>query len=59
MEELRRASGELQSIADGRAKELEASYQRLKQQIGGSRVQATAYAPDILGVYVLLPGGRA
>jgi superfamily II DNA or RNA helicase len=58
LEELRRASDELRSIANARAKELEASYQRLKQQIGGSRVQATAYAPDILGVYVLLPGGR-
>ena len=59
LQELGTTNDDLQSIADARAKELEASYERLKQQIGGSRVQATAYAPDVLGVYVLLPGGRA
>ncbi len=49
----------LQQIANGRAEELKASYERLKQQIGGAAVQVHAYPPDILGVYVLLPGGAA
>ncbi|HEV2380766.1 MAG TPA: C-terminal helicase domain-containing protein, partial [Terriglobia bacterium] len=59
LQELAKEIDGLQVIADARAKELEASYERLKQQIGGSRVQATAYLPDVLGVYVLLPGGKA
>jgi len=50
---------ELQRIADQRAKELEAAHDRLKQQIGGSKVKVTAHEPDILGVYVFVPGGKA
>lgn len=50
---------ELQRIADARAKELEAAHDRLKQQIGGAKVKATPHAPDILGIYVFLPGGKA
>ncbi len=51
------AKADLERIADERAKEAEAAYARLREQIGGSHITVTPHAPDILGVYVLLPGG--
>ena len=32
---------------------------RLKQTLGGAKVKVTAHPPDLLSVYVLLPGGKA
>ena len=57
--EVEKQRDKLQALADGRAEELKTSYERLKQQIGGAAVQVQAYPPDVLGVYVLLPGGGA
>jgi superfamily II DNA or RNA helicase len=59
LEEVNANRAELQRIADARATELEAAHDRLKQQIGGAKVKATAHPPDILGIYVFLPGGKA
>ncbi len=59
LEEVKAARADLQRIAQERAGELEASYERLKQQIGGKKVTASAELPDVLGLYVLLPGGKA
>jgi superfamily II DNA or RNA helicase len=59
LQEVNANRAELQRIADARATELEAAHDRLKQQIGGAKVKATAHAPDILGIYVFLPGGKA
>lgn len=44
-------------LVQERAKEVERAHERLRQQVGGRRVRVTVYEPDILGVYVLLPGG--
>jgi hypothetical protein len=51
------AKADLERIAHERAKEAEAAYARLREQIGGSQITVTPHVPDILGVYVLLPGG--
>jgi hypothetical protein len=59
LEELRSDQAALKSIADHRASELEATYERLKPTMGGGKVTVTPYPPDLLGVYVLLPGGNA
>lgn len=59
LEEVLAHRSKLTSFADSRARELEEAHDRLKQQIGGARVKATAYPPDILGFHVLLPGGQA
>jgi hypothetical protein len=59
LEEVHTHRPQFQAIADGRAQELDAAHQRLKQQIGGTAVKAKAYPPDILGIYVLLPGAKA
>jgi len=59
LQEAQVAHSKLQAIADSRCRELEAAHERLKQQIGGTKVTATAYDPDILGIHVLLPGGKA
>jgi superfamily II DNA or RNA helicase len=61
LEELQSSSGQLKSIAEARATELEASYDRLKGTLGGGRVKVklSDRSPDLLGVYVLLPGGNA
>jgi superfamily II DNA or RNA helicase len=56
LEEVRAHNAELQRIADSRADELEGAHDRLREQIGGKTVKAKAYTPDILGIYVLLPG---
>ncbi|MCI0724151.1 MAG: helicase, partial [Acidobacteria bacterium] len=58
LDEVNKSRAELQRIADTRAMELEAAHDRLKQQIGGAKVKATAHPPDILGIYVFLPGGK-
>jgi Helicase conserved C-terminal domain len=59
LEELRNDKASLGSIAAARAADLEATYSRLKKTLGDVRVKVTAYEPDLLGVYVLLPGGNA
>ncbi len=59
LEEVTEHRQKIRAIADARAKELEEAHDRLKQQIGGAKVKATAYDPDILGIHVLLPGGKA
>jgi len=51
------AKADLDRIKNERAKEAEAAYDRLREQIGGSQITVTPHDPDILGVYVLLPGG--
>ena len=59
LEEVRTSKAELQRISDSRGDDLEAAHDRLREQIGGRAVKARAYPPDILGIYVLLPGGTA
>jgi superfamily II DNA or RNA helicase len=59
LEEVETQRVELQRIADSRGDELETAHDRLREQIGGRAVKAKAYPPDILGIYVLLPGGVA
>jgi hypothetical protein len=53
-----KASDGLEKVAQARAKEIETSHERLRQQAGGRNIRALPYQPDILGVYVLVPGGR-
>jgi superfamily II DNA or RNA helicase len=57
--ELKADRGTLESIARQRASDLEATYERLKPTMGGAKVGVVAYPPDLLGVYVLVPGGNA
>jgi len=59
LEELRSDQAGLELIANRRAAELEANYERLKPTMGGGKVTVKPYPPDLLGVYVLLPGGNA
>jgi hypothetical protein len=59
LDEISASSAKVKSIAEARANELEATYDRLKGTIGGGKVKVSAYEPDLLGVYVLLPGGNA
>jgi hypothetical protein len=49
---------DLQAIADRRARELEESHERLREYTGGKRLKAEPYRPDVLAVYVFVPGGR-
>jgi superfamily II DNA or RNA helicase len=49
---------DLRTIAQRRAEELEAAHERLRQQTGGRRLRVEPYEPDVLGAYVLLPGGQ-
>lgn len=53
------AKADLERIARERAQESEAAYSRLREQIGGSQITVAPAlnSPDILGLYVLLPGG--
>jgi superfamily II DNA or RNA helicase len=51
------AKSDLDRIKNERAKGAEAAYDRLREQIGGSQITVAPHNPDILGVYVLLPGG--
>lgn len=57
LEMIEGAKIDLDRIAHERAKESEAAYERLREQIGGSQITVTPHVPDILGVYVLIPGG--
>lgn len=41
----------------GRVQEIETTYRRLLNVLVDGRVRVQAYAPDWLGVYVLVPGG--
>jgi superfamily II DNA or RNA helicase len=56
---LESAKSDLGRIAHDRAKEAEAAYARLRELTGGSQITVTPAlnSPDILGIYVLLPGG--
>ena len=47
----------LLKLAHGRAAALEAAYARLRGALGGGQTRVAAMPPDLLGVYVLLPGG--
>ena len=53
------AKSDLERIAHDRAKEAESAYARLRELTGGSQITVTPAlnSPDILGLYVLLPGG--
>jgi superfamily II DNA or RNA helicase len=54
---LEQSAKRLRELASARAKEIEAAHERLRQQAGGRKIKVFPYAPDILGVYVLVPGG--
>ena len=54
------AESQLSEIARRRATETETSHAKLRQYTGGGRFRATPYSPpDILGIYVLVPGGTS
>ncbi|MGO9272659.1 MAG: hypothetical protein ACLQOO_20895 [Terriglobia bacterium] len=57
VQRLRSAGDDLDRIAKVRASELEESHARLRQYVGGGRVKVEHYPPDVLAVYVLVPGG--
>lgn len=58
LDELKGCQKELEAIANQRAHELEEAHARLREYTGGGRIRATPHLPpDIMGVYVLLPGG--
>ena len=59
LDELRNEKVGLQAVANARAAELESNYERLKKTLEDVKVKVSAYPPDLLGVYVLLPGGNA
>jgi superfamily II DNA or RNA helicase len=48
---------ELAQIARARARGVEEAHERLRRQVGGRRLRVLPHQPDLLGVYVLLPGG--
>jgi superfamily II DNA or RNA helicase len=56
---LESAKSDLERIIDDRAKEAESAYAHLRELTGGSQITVTPAlnSPDILGLYVLLPGG--
>jgi hypothetical protein len=59
VDELKGLQKELEGIANQRADELEESHARLREYTGGGRIKATPHLPpDVMGVYVLLPGGN-
>jgi hypothetical protein len=47
----------LRDVAATRAAELEEAHARLRRYTGGGRLRVEAYDPDLLGVYVFVPGG--
>jgi hypothetical protein len=59
LQTLESAKSDLERIADDRAKEAESAYAHLRELTGGSQITVTPAlnSPDILGLYVLLPGG--
>lgn len=58
LDTLRASTDPLEQLKRDRAAEVEASYNRLRQDLQTKRVSVSAYDPDVLGVYVLIPGGR-
>ncbi|HEY8424652.1 MAG TPA: hypothetical protein VIK73_01390, partial [Limnochordales bacterium] len=58
MDTLEAEAGALDALARERAQRLAEAHNRLRQVVGGGRVTATAYPPDVLAVYVLVPGER-
>jgi superfamily II DNA or RNA helicase len=59
LETIEHAKPDLQHIAQNRAKDAESAYARLREITGGSQITVAPAlnSPDILGIYVLLPGG--
>ena len=59
LQTLESAKADLERIAEDRAQEAETAYARLRELTGGSQITVTPAlnSPDILGIYVLLPGG--
>jgi hypothetical protein len=53
------AKSDLERIAQQRAEASQADYARMREQIGGLKITVTPAlnSPDLLGLYVLLPGG--
>jgi superfamily II DNA or RNA helicase len=47
----------LMQLARARAKDVEETHERLRRQVGGRRLRVVPHLPDMLGVYVLMPGG--
>jgi hypothetical protein len=52
------AGARLRALAKDRAAEVEASHDRVRKELQGRKLRVVPYDPDILGVYVLVPGGR-
>jgi superfamily II DNA or RNA helicase len=50
------AKGQLLSLVQARATEMEEAHARLRRYTGGGKLTVTAYDPDLLGLYVFLPG---
>lgn len=50
-------SDELHRIARERAVRVAEAHNRLRSHAGGENVKALEYPPDVLGIYVLMPGG--
>src|SRR6185437_11598018 len=59
LQEIEAAAPALAAAAQERAGELEATYARLQGSLGGPATAVRAWPPDLLGAYVLLPGGGA
>lgn len=58
LERLKAVEKDINAIADSRAVELSEAHDRLREQTGGARIEVRAHhPPDLLGVYVLVPGG--
>ena len=47
------------AIKQAREDHVTATYRALRASVGTGQVEVTAYDPDWLGCYVLLPGGMA
>jgi hypothetical protein len=52
------AGARLRALAKDRAAEVEASHDRVRKELQGRKLRVVPYDPDILGAYVLVPGGR-
>lgn len=52
------AQAAIDGLAKSRASNLSESYRRLEQYVGSGRVSVEPYRPDVLGVYVFVPGGE-
>ncbi len=58
LDTLAASAQDMKRLRDDRAAEVEASYNRIRQDLQAKKVAVSAYEPDVLGVYVLIPGGR-